>query len=131
AVAIGISIAATAIVSRRIGEKQPELASQAAGQILVLGVLISSGIGVVLGWFAPEILRAMGASPEVCVLGADFTRIMLGGNATVFLIFLINAIFRGAGDPVIAMRTLWLANALNIALGPCFIFGWWIFPEMG
>lgn len=131
AVAIGISIAATAIVARRIGEKQPELAAQAAGQILLIGILVASGIGVVFGWFAPDILRAMGAGEEIVALGSDFARIMLGGNATVFLIFLINAIFRGAGDAVIAMRTLWLANALNIVLGPCFIFGWWIFPEMG
>jgi len=131
AVAIGISIAATAIVSRRIGEKEPELAAQAAGQIVVLGVLVSASIGVVLGIFAPDILRLMGAEEKVVTMGADFARVMLGGNATVFLIFLINAIFRGAGDAVIAMRTLWLANALNIALGPCFVFGWWIFPEMG
>jgi putative MATE family efflux protein len=131
AVAIGIAIAATAIVARRIGEKQPDLAAQAAGQILLLGVVLASGIGVVLGWLAPDILRAMGATPQVVALGSDFARIMLGGNATVFLIFVINAIFRGAGDAVIAMRTLWLANALNIALGPCFIFGWWIFPELG
>ncbi|HEY1050497.1 MAG TPA: MATE family efflux transporter, partial [Prosthecobacter sp.] len=131
AAAIGISIAATAIVSRRIGEKEPELAAHAAGQIVVLGVLVSSGIGLVLGFFAPDILRMMGAENEVVRIGSDFARLMLGGNATVFLIFLINAIFRGAGDAVIAMRTLWLANALNIVLGPCFIFGWWIFPEMG
>jgi putative MATE family efflux protein len=131
AVAIGISIAATAIVSRRIGEKNPEGAAHAAGQIVLLGVGVSAAIGVVLGGFAPQILRAMGAGEEIVKLGADFTRIMLGGNATVFLIFLINAIFRGAGDAVIAMRTLWLANALNIALGPCFIFGWGPFPEMG
>jgi|UniRef100_UPI0037835614 putative MATE family efflux protein len=131
AVAIGISIAATAIVSRRIGEKQPELAAQAAGQIVLLGVLVSAGIGIVLGIFAPDILRFMGAGEEFVALGSDFTRVMLGGNVTVFMIFLINAIFRGAGDAVIAMRTLWLANVLNIVLGPCFIFGWWIFPEMG
>lgn len=131
AVAIGISIAATAIVSRRIGEKEPELAAQAAGQIVLLGVLMATGIGVVLGCFAPDVLRLMGAGEEIVTLGADFARVMLGGNATVFLIFLINAIFRGAGDAVIAMRTLWLANALNIILDPCLIFGWWIFPEMG
>lgn len=131
AVAIGISIAATAIVSRRIGEKEPERAAHAAGQILVLGMLVSSGIGVLLGFLAPDILMFMGAEDEVVRMGADFARIMLGGNATVFLIFLINAIFRGAGDAVIAMRTLWLANGLNIVLGPCFIFGWGIFPEMG
>lgn len=131
AMAIGISIAATAIVSRRIGEKQPEEAAHAAGQIVVLGVLVSAGVGVLLGLFAPDILRLMGADDDVVRVGTDFARIMLGGNATVFLIFLINAIFRGAGDAVIAMRTLWLANALNIVLGPCFVFGWWIFPEMG
>ena len=73
----------------------------------------------------------MGAGEGIVTLGSGFARMMLGGNATVFLIFLINAIFRGAGDAVIAMRTLWLANALNIVLGPCFIFGWWIFPELG
>ena len=131
AVAIGISIAATAIVSRRIGEKAPELAAQAAGQIVLLGVLVASGLGVVLGCFATDILRLMGAGEGIVTLGSGFARMMLGGNATVFLIFLINAIFRGAGDAVIAMRTLWLANALNIVLGPCFIFGWWIFPELG
>ncbi len=131
AVAIGTSIAATAIVSRRIGEKEPELAAQAAGQIVLLGVVVSAAIGVVLGILAPDILGWMGAEEAVVAAGADFARLMFGGNATVFLIFLINAIFRGAGDAVIAMRTLWLANTLNIILGPCFVFGWWIFPEMG
>lgn len=131
AVAIGISIAATAIVSRRIGEKEPEKAAHAAGQILVLGVTISAALGVLLGFFAPAILRFMGAGEEIVALGSNFARIMLGGNATVFLIFLINAVFRGAGDAVIAMRTLWLANALNILLGPCFVFGWGPFPALG
>lgn len=131
AVAIGISFAAMAIVSRRIGEKDPERAAQAAGQIIVLGVAVSAAMGLVLGYFAPDILRLMGASESIVELGTDFAIIMLGGNATVFLIFLINAIFRGAGDAVLAMRTLWLANALNILLGPCFIFGWGPFPELG
>ena len=131
AVAIGTSIAATAIVSRRIGEKEPELAAQAAGQIVLLGVLVSAAIGVVLGILAPDILRWMGAEEAVVVQGADFARLMFGGNSTVFLIFLINAIFRGAGDAVIAMRTLWLANTLNIILGPCFVFGLGFFPELG
>lgn len=131
AVAIGISIAATAVVSRRIGEKDPVQASKAAGQIVLTGVLVSSGIGVVLGLFAPDILRLMGAEEHVVTMGGNFARLMLGGNITVFMIFLINAIFRGAGDAVIAMRTLWLANFLNIVLGPCFIFGWGWFPEMG
>ncbi len=131
AVAIGISFAATAIVSRRIGEKDPGRAAQAAGQILLIGVAASAGLGVVLSAFAADILRLMGASDTVIAQGTGFARIMLGGNATVFLIFLINAIFRGAGDAVVAMRTLWLANALNIVLGPCFIFGWGPFPELG
>jgi len=131
AIAIGLSIAASAIVARRIGEQDPERAAQAAGQIVVLGVLVSAGMGLVLSYFAPDILRLMGAADAIVTLGEDFARIMFGCNATVFLIFLINAIFRGAGDAVLAMRTLWLANALNIVLGPCFIFGWGPFPEMG
>ena len=131
AVAVGISFAATAIVSRRIGEQNPERAAQAAGQIIVLGVTISAGLGIVLSFFAADILRLMGATEEIVALGTDFARVMLGGNVTVFMIFLINAIFRGAGDAVLAMRTLWLANAINIMLVPCFIFGWGPFPEMG
>lgn len=131
AVAIGISFAATAIVARRIGEKSPELAARAAGQIVILGATLSLLMGALLGWFAPDILRLMGTTPEVVTLGTDYARIMLGGNITVFMIFLINAVFRGAGDAVIAMRTLWLANALNIILGPCFIFGLGPLPEMG
>jgi putative MATE family efflux protein len=131
AVAMGISFAATAIVARRIGEKDPRRASQTAGQIVLLGVTLASAMGIVLGFFAPDILRLMGADEGIVTLGTNFTRIMLGGNITVFMIFLINAIFRGAGDAVIAMRTLWLANGLNIVLGPCFIFGWGPIPEMG
>ncbi len=131
AVAIGISFAATAVVARRIGEKDPERAAQAAGQIILLGAVISAAIGLTLGSFAPSILRLMGAEESVVTLGSGYARVMLGGNITVFMIFLINAIFRGAGDAVIAMRTLWLANGLNIILDPCLIFGWGPFPEMG
>ena len=131
AVAIGISFAATAIVARRIGEKNPTLAAQAAGQIIVLGITLSAALGIVLGYFAGDILQLMGASPDIVALGSNYARLMLGGNITVFLIFLINAIFRGAGDATIAMRTLWLANGLNIILDPCFIFGWGPFPELG
>src|SRR4051812_36121468 len=101
AVAIGTSIAGTAIVARRIGEKDPVRAAQAAGQIVLLGITLASGLGVVLGTFAPQLLHLMGAEPEVVKMGGPFARIMLGGNATVFMIFLINAIFRGAGDAVI------------------------------
>jgi putative MATE family efflux protein len=131
AVAIGISIAGMAIVARRIGEQDPERAAQVAGQIILLGVTVSAAMGMVLAYFAPDILRLMGADESIITLGTDFARIMLGCNATVFMIFLINAIFRGAGDAVLAMRTLWLANALNIVLGPLFIFGLGPFPEMG
>jgi len=131
AVAIGISIAATAIVARRIGEKDPARASHAAAQIVLLGLLCAAALGLVLGGFAPHILRLMGADDATLATGTPFARIMLGGNVTVFLIFLLNAIFRGAGDAVLAMRTLWLANGLNILLDPCFIFGWGPFPELG
>jgi len=131
AVAIGLSIAATAMVARRIGEKNPERAAHAAGQVIVLGVTVSLALGVVLAIFADDILRLMGGDEALVELGTPFTRVMLGCNATVFLIFLINAVFRGAGDAVLAMRTLWLANALNIVLGPCFIFGLGPFPELG
>ncbi len=131
AVAIGLSIAGTAIVARRIGEKDPVRAAHAAGQVIFLGLVLSAALGLTLGSFAPQILRLMGADEATVTLGSGFTALMLGGNATVFLIFLLNAIFRGAGDAVIAMRTLWLANALNILLGPCFIFGWGPFPELG
>ena len=131
AVAIGLSIAATAVVARRIGEKDPERAAEAAGQVVILGTGVSLAIGAVLGFFAPEILRLMGADDATVAIGGDYTRIMLGGNVTVFMIFLINAVFRGAGDAVLAMRTLWLANALNIVLDPIFIFGIGPVPEMG
>jgi putative MATE family efflux protein len=131
ALAIGISIAGAAMVARRIGEKNPEEAAHAAAQVLVLGLGISLVLGALLGSLAPQLLALMGAEPDIIAQGTPFSRIMLGGNATVFLIFLINAVFRGAGDAVIAMRTLWLANGLNIVLGPCFIFGWGPFPELG
>lgn len=131
AVAIGMSIAATALVSRRIGEKNPELAARAAGQVLLLGAAVALALGIVFGVFAGDILRLMGADAEVAERGARYARIMLGGNITVFLIFLINAIFRGAGDAALAMRTLILANGLNIILDPFFIYGWGPFPELG
>ena len=131
AVAIGIAIAATAMVARRIGEKDPEAASRVAGQIITLGICVSAVMGMLMGGFAPQILRLMGASDEVVNLGSNFARVMLGGNITVFLIFVINAIFRGAGDAVIAMRTLWLANGINIMLAPFLIFGVGPFPEVG
>lgn len=130
AIAIGISIAAASTVARRVGENDPSRAAQAAGQTIVLGLGISIGLGILLGAAAPQILELLGASPDAVGTGTDFARVMLGGNATVFMIFVINAIFRGAGDAVFAMRALWLASTLNIILAPCLIFGWGPFPTM-
>lgn len=131
ALAIGLSIGAMAMVSRRIGEQNPEGAARAAVQSIVLALIVSIVLGVVGAPFAPELLKLMGGSPWVVEHGAAFTRIMLAGNVTVVMLFMINAIFRGAGDAAIAMRTLWLANWINILLGPCLIFGLGPFPKLG
>src|SRR5262245_30589168 len=130
-VAMGLSIGATATVARRIGEKDPERAAKAGVQGILLGIVLSVPIGVVGALLAPRLLALMGAAPEVVQQGHGYTAVMLGGNATVLLLFLGNAIFRGAGDAAIAMRVLWLANGLNILLGPCFIFGLGPFPQLG
>ena len=130
-VAMGVSIGAMALVARRIGEKDVDAASRTAVQGIVLGLVIAAVIGVIGFFNAERLLRAMGATEEIIATGAGFTRIMLGGNATVLLLFLMNAVFRGAGDAAIAMRVLIIGNLLNIALGPCFIFGLGPFPEMG
>lgn len=129
--AMGVSIGAMALVARRVGERDLDGASGAAAHALGLGLLISTVIGAAGGRFAPDLLALMGASPAVIAQGSTFTRIMLGGNATVFLLFVLNAVFRGAGDAAIAMRVLWLGNAINIVLGPMFIFGWGPFPALG
>lgn len=129
--AIGLGIGATALVARRIGGHDPEGASSAAAQTVALGVIVSAVVGVAGAAFAPDLLVMMGASPAVVATGTGFTRVMLAGNASVMLLFLFNSVFRGAGDAVIAMRVLWLANALNILLGPCLIFGLGPFPELG
>src|SRR6185503_4246787 len=102
---------------RRIGEQDPEGAASAAVQAIALGVVVSAVLGVAGAWHAPALLALMGASPEVIATGSTFTRVMLGGNATIVWLFLINAAFRGAGDAAIAMRVLWIGNAINIALG--------------
>jgi putative MATE family efflux protein len=129
--AMGLSIGVAATVARRIGEKRPDPAAEAAVQGIVLGLGVAAVVAVLGIALAPRLLAAMGASPEVIGVGTGFTRTMLGGSATVLLLFLINAIFRGAGDAAIAMRVLWLANLINIALGPCLIFGLGPFPELG
>ena len=131
AVAFGLAIGATATVARRIGEKDTEGAAKTATHVIYLGVIVSlimSVIGVVM---APYIFQLLGAEPHVTEMGLTFMRIMLGGNAVVVFLFLLNAIFRGAGDAAIAMRVLWLANGLNMILSPCFIFGVWFFPRLG
>jgi len=131
AAAMGLCMGTTAMVARRIGEKDAAGAAVAAVQSILLGLLISLPIGLGGALFAPQLFRLMGASPEVVSTGSSFGAIMLGGNATIFLLFLINAIFRGAGDAVSAMRALWIGNAVNLLLDPCLIFGWGPFPEMG
>jgi putative MATE family efflux protein len=131
AVAIGLSIGATATVARRMGEKDPDRAARAAVQSLALGVMVAVAIGLVGAFFGPELLRAMGASDEVVRTGSTFARVMLGMSGTVLMLFLGNAVFRAAGDAAIAMRVLWFANAINITLGPCLIFGLGPFPELG
>ena len=130
-VAIGLSIGATATVARRIGEKDPDGAAKAATHSIYLGIFTAVVLGIVGVIFAPDFLRLMGADASVIAEGTTFTRIMLGGNFVVVFLFLLNAIFRGAGDATIAMRVVWIANILNIILAPCFIFGVWFFPRMG
>ena len=120
-----------AMVARRIGEQNPEGAARAAVQAIAVAVLVSILIAVIAAPYAPQLMTLMGGSPWVVEHGSAFTRIMLAGNASVVLLFMINALFRGAGDAAIAMRTLWLANWINILLGPCLIFGLGPFPELG
>src|SRR5215218_3867167 len=131
ALAIGLSIGAMAMISRRIGEQNPDGAARAAVQAIALALIVSTIIGVVGAPLAPRLLELMGGSPWVIEHGSAFTRVMLAGNASVVMLFMINAIFRGAGDAAIAMRTLWLANWINIFLGPCLIFGLGPFPKLG
>ena len=131
AVAFGLAIGATATVARRVGEKDEKGAAKTAAHVIYLGIFISLVMSLIGIIFAPHILQLLGAGPDVIVEGTTFMRIMTGGNAVVLFIFLLNAIFRGAGDAAIAMRVLLLANGLNIILSPCFIFGVGPFPELG
>ncbi len=131
AIAMGLSIGVTAMVARRIGEHDVAGATDAAVQGVVVGLIIATILGVTGVILAPGLLGMMGASPEVVATGSNFTRVMLGGDVSVLLLFLINAVFRGAGDAAIAMRVLWLANAINIVLGPCLIFGLGPFHAFG
>jgi putative MATE family efflux protein len=131
ALAMGLAIGTSAMVARRTGERDREGAARAATQGMILGLGLALVIGVVGGVLAPRMLGLMGAAPDVIATGTSYARVMLAGNVTIVMLFLINAIFRGAGDAAIAMRVLWLANAINILLGPCLIFGLGPFPKLG
>lgn len=131
AVAIGLSMAATAVVARRVGEKDLKGASQATVQVIILGVVVAAIISVIGILYPKEILGLMGAEPDLIVEGYGYTQVLLGGNVTIMLLFLINAVFRGAGNASVAMWTLILSNGLNIILDPMFIFGFGPIPEYG
>src|SRR4030088_186669 len=131
AVGMGLSLSTTAMVARRIGEKDPAGAAVAAVQAIALGVIVSLIIGLPCIVFGPRLLQLMGASPEIVSVGSGYARICLGGRCAVLVLFLNNAIFRGAGDAAIAMRLLWVSNIINLVLDPCLIFGWGPFPRLG
>ncbi len=131
AVAIGLSMAATAVVARRIGEKDIKGASQTTVQVIFLGISVASIISVIGILYPKEILGLMGAEPDLIAQGYGYTQVLLGGNVTIMLLFLINAVFRGAGNASIAMWTLILSNGLNIILDPMFIFGFGPIPAFG
>lgn len=131
AVAVGLSMATTALVARRTGEKDPRGAARAGIQAVVIGVVTALVFGLAGAWFAPALLGSMGASPSTVEMGTAYTRVMYAGMASILLLFLNNAIYRGVGDAATAMRALWIANAINLVLDPCLIFGWGPFPELG
>jgi putative MATE family efflux protein len=131
AIAIGLAMSTTAMIARRIGEGDHEGAARAGSQAILLGLGIAAAIGIPAFFAGPSVLTWMGASPATVAIGGGYTSVLLGTNVVILLIFLNNAIFRGAGDATLAMRSLWLANGLNIVLDPCLIFGWGPFPELG
>ena len=130
-VALGLSMGATALVARRIGEKDEQAAGLVAVQAIIIGLVVSVTTAVFGYFFAPNLLHIMGGSENVVKIGSGYTRMILSGSVTIFLLFLINAVFRGAGDAAIAMRVLWIANIVNICLNPCLIFGLGPFPRLG
>jgi putative MATE family efflux protein len=131
AVGLGLSMSTTAMVARRIGEKDPEGAAVAAVQAVTLGVATTILVGVPSFLFAPQLLKLMGGSPQLVATGSGYARIALGGSGAIMMLFLNNAIFRGAGDAAIAMRLLWVSNIINLVLDPCLIFGLGPFPKLG
>ena len=130
-VALGVSLSTTAMVARRIGEKDPQGASIAAVQSIILGTALALLMGIPGAFFSTQMLEWMGAPPDLVASGHRYTAIVFGGCISVLLLFLNNAVFRGAGDASIAMRVLWFANLINLALDPCFIFGLGPFPKLG
>jgi putative MATE family efflux protein len=131
AVGMGLGMSTTAMVARRIGEKDPDGAAISAVQAIFLGLIASAVLGLPFFFLAPKLLAAMGASPGIIASGSGYTRIALGGSGVVLMLFLNNAIFRGTGDAAIAMRLLWVSNILNLILDPCLIFGLGPFPRLG
>jgi len=131
AIGLGLSLSTTAMVARRIGEKDAAAAAVAGVQAIAIGLAVSVIVGVPCWFFAPDLLRLMGASPQVVAVGSGYARIALAGSGAIMMLFLNNAIFRGAGDAAIAMRLLWVSNIINLILDPCLIFGWGPFPKLG
>ena len=131
AVAVGLSVGAAATVARRIGEGDADGASRSAVQSIILGVGVGAIVGLAGILFAPQLLRMMGAEEGVVSTGTTFARVMIGASGGVTLLFMINSVFRGAGDAAVAMRVLWIANAINITLSPLLIFGVGPFPRLG
>ena len=131
AISIGLGTATTSLVSRRIGEKNPDAASVAAFQAILTGIIVSLLIGIPGALFSKKLLGMMGSSQPIVEIMSGYTTIMLGGNIVIMMLFIINAIFRSAGDAAVAMKVLWIGNIINIILDPCLIFGLGPFPHMG
>jgi putative MATE family efflux protein len=131
ALSVGIAMPVTAMVARRFGEGDPRSAARVGGQALLLGLVLGLVLGLPAPFFAGDLLAVMGASPAVVEHGSGYAAVALGTNVVIMLLFILNAVFRGAGDAAHAMRTLWIANGINLVLDPCFIFGLGPFPELG